>query len=65
MTKEQEEFLKSFKAGEYAALTLLVDTKDLKQLISVLQNSGIKTALMPHVKSQIDFEAEDNGDNSC
>jgi hypothetical protein len=61
MTKEQEEFLKSFKAGEYAELTLLVDIIDLPRLIDALQKIGIKTAMFPKVKAEIDFAT----DNKC
>lgn len=60
MTKQEQEFLASFKAGEYAQLTLLVDTVNLNQLIEVLRNSGLKLAVLPKVQAEIDYSTDDN-----
>ncbi len=60
MTKEQEDFLKGFKAGEYAELTVLINLVDIPQLIKVLQTSGIKLAMFPKVQAEVEY-LDDNG----
>tara|TARA_Y100000034_G_scaffold137007_1_gene218332 strand:+ start:7335 stop:7535 length:201 start_codon:yes stop_codon:yes gene_type:complete len=63
MTKEEMEFLKSFKAGEYLQLTILVDTVDYPKLKKVLEGAGIKLAILPGKVSASEkfFNDEDKG----
>jgi hypothetical protein len=60
MSDEEKEFLKeNFKQGEYSALTILVNNKQLEKFMEVLKTSGLNLAVMPHVKGAVD--PEENG----
>jgi hypothetical protein len=54
-TDEEKKFLEeNFKQGEYSALTILVNNKQLEQFMILLKGSGLSLAVMPSVKGMID-----------
>jgi len=61
MSDKEKEFLNSFKAGEYANLTILIELKDLSKFVEYLKASGLKMAIMPHVKTELDFQTDTSG----
>ncbi len=61
MNDNEKKLLESFKPGKYAQLTILVDTKDLVTFVNHLKLSGLKLAVMPHVKAEVDFQDDDSG----
>ena len=62
ISDSEKKFLdKHFKAGEYAALTILVNNKELSKLVDLLKNSGLHLAIMPSVKAKMAFADDSEG----
>lgn len=59
-TKKQQEWLKkTFPAGEYTVLTLMVRNDEISKLTSHLKNSNVNLCMFSGVKSMLEFNSSD------
>jgi len=62
-TPAEKKLLESFKAGEYAQITILVKLKDMDKFLAHMKQAKMDLAIMPRAKVEMDFHSnKDEGE---
>jgi len=60
MKDKDKKLLESFKAGEYAQMTILVKLKDMDAFIEHMKGANLDMVILPQVRAKINFQSNDD-----